>query len=557
MSGYNFSMLTLNLKSKKILIVEDYPAMRKAIEQMLYTLNAQHIVATETGLGAISEMKKNQFDIVLCDYNLGTGKNGQQVLEEARYNKLLPFNAIFIMITAEHNLGMVLGVMDNKPDEYLTKPFNAQQLLSRLQKNFARKRYLASVEREIDKGNFSLATHNCEKLLRNNDPNMRLPLLKLRGELALGTGDLITARSIYEEVLQQRDLPWARLGLGMIAFQQNNYELAITTFEDLIGLYPMMLEAYDWLTKVHEAVGDSYEALEIVHLALDLSPTAILRQKKLAALAEKTENLELAEKAYKAAVKLGKHSVHKSSSDYAGLAKIYVKTNAPTQALQVLDDLHHQFINDPDAELRAAIVETEVYQKLGDEVLARQAFEKALKLNEQFGKNTPRDLCMELVKTCFQQGEPSASEKIIDDMVRQHIDDNQFIDDINKMCSVFNHNALAQNSIQRIRQEVIAINNQGVSLFKQGKFNEALGVFKNAMAQMPNNKTIIINMAKIIVYEMKASGCNEEKILNARNVIKKAIQQGVPYNKIEPLQQEVDKLASEQTAQQRPALERE
>ena len=153
--------------------------MRKAIEQMLYTLNAQHIVTTETGLGAINEMKKSKFDIVLCDYDLGTGKNGQQVLEEAKYHKLLPFNAIFIIITAEQNQGMVLGAMDNKPDEYLTKPFNAQQLFSRLQRNFARKHYLASIEREIDKGNLSLATHNCEKLLRQNDPRMRLPLLKI------------------------------------------------------------------------------------------------------------------------------------------------------------------------------------------------------------------------------------------------------------------------------------------------------------------------------------------------------------------------------------------
>ncbi len=527
--------------------------MRKAIEQMLYTLNAQHIVTTETGLGAINEMKKCKFDIVLCDYNLGTGKNGQQVLEEAKYHKLLPFNAIFIMITAEQNQGMVLGAMDNKPDEYLTKPFNAQQLFSRLQRNFARKHYLASIEREIDKGNLSLATHNCEKLLRQNDPRMRLPLLRLRGELALNTGDFTSAQTIYQDVLQQRDLPWARLGLGIIAFQQNNYQLAISTFQDMIGLYPMMLEAYDWLAKAYEAAGEPLEALDTVNLAVDLSPSAILRQKKLATLADKTENLELAEKAYKAAVKLGKNSVHKSSSDYSGLAKVFLKTNATNQALQTLDDLHQQFINDPDAELRAAIIETEVYKKLGDDTLAEQAFEKALDLNVQFGKHTSPDLRMELAKTCFLHGNPEASEKIIDDLVMRNIDDNNFMDDIKKMCTDFNHNAYVESLIQRTRQDVITINNQGVSLFKQGKFIEALGVFENAIAKMPTNKTIIMNMAKIIVYDMKTSGGSEEKILNAKNVIKKAIQLGVPYNKIDPLQRELVKIVTEQKSRQ-PSL---
>jgi len=546
-------MMTPNLKSKKILIVEDYPVMRKAIEQMLYTLNAQQIVTTDTGLGAISEMKKAKFDIVLCDYNLGTGKNGQQVLEEAKYHKLLPFNAVFIMITAEQNQGMVLGAMDNKPDEYLTKPFNAQQLFSRLQRNFVRKLYLVSVEREIDKGNFALATHNCEKLLRQNDPNMRLPLLKLRGELALNTGDLKTAQSVYQEVLQQRDLPWARLGLGIIAFHQNDYELAIATFQDLIGLYPMMLEAYDWLAKAHEAADDPQEALETVNLALDLSPSAILRQKKLAALADKTENLELAEKAYKTAVKLGKNSVHKSPSDYSGLARIYVKTNAPHEALQTLEELHQQFANEPEAELRAAIIETEVFQKLGDDTLALQAFDKARQLNEQFGKNTPEDLRLELVKTCFMHGDHSTSEKIIADLVRNNIDDPHFIDDINKICTGFNHNAFSENLIQRTRQEVVTINNRGVSLFKQGKVKEALEVFENAFSKMPNNKTIILNMAKIIVYDIKANGSSVEKMLNAKIVIKKAIQLGVAYNKIDPLQQELARLANEQT-DRRPAL---
>jgi DNA-binding NarL/FixJ family response regulator/Tfp pilus assembly protein PilF len=542
--------MKLNLKAKKILVVEDYPVMRKAIEQMLYTLNAQNIMTAESGLAAISEMKKDKFDIVLCDYNLGTGKNGQQVLEEAHYYKLLPFNAIFIMITAEQNQGMVLGAMDSKPDEYLTKPFNAQQLFSRLQRNFARKHYLASIEREIAKGNLSLATHNCEKLLRQNDPNMRLSLLKLRGELALMTDDLSTAQDVYQQVLQQRDLPWARLGLGMIAFQQNNYELAISTLQDLIGLNPMMLEAYDWLAKAHEAAGAPLAAMDTVNLAVDLSPSAILRQKKLATLADKINNLEIAEKAYKAAVKLGTYSVHKSSSDYAGLANVYVKTNAPIQALQTLDELHQQFINDPDAELRAAIIETQVYKQLGDDALAQQAFEKALSLNDQFVKNTPAALGLELAKTCFQQDKLEASEKIIDALVQRNIEDNAFIDAIQQMCAEFNQNSYAENLIQRTRQEIAAINNHGVALFKQGKLTEAIGVFENANARMPDNKAIILNMTKILVFQIKASGGSEDQIMNAKRYIKKAIQLGVPFNKINLLQQELIKLASEHAGQQ-------
>nr|WP_305906617.1 response regulator [Methylomarinum sp. Ch1-1]MDP4519310.1 response regulator [Methylomarinum sp. Ch1-1] len=108
--------------------------MRKAIKDMLGTLEIQNIAEADNGLNALKEIARGKFDVILCDYNLGNGKNGQQVLEEARLRKILPFTTVFIIISSEQAPGMVLGAMENKPDEYLTKPFNALQLLTRLQK---------------------------------------------------------------------------------------------------------------------------------------------------------------------------------------------------------------------------------------------------------------------------------------------------------------------------------------------------------------------------------------------------------------------------------------
>ncbi|MBE0469576.1 MAG: response regulator, partial [Methyloprofundus sp.] len=124
----------LDLKAKKILLIEDYPVMRKAIRDMLYSLDVITLIEAENGQKAINAMQTHKFDIVLCDYNLGEGKNGLQVLEEARFRKLLPSSAAFIMVTAEQLQDRVLSAMENKPDEYLTKPFTAQLLLTRLER---------------------------------------------------------------------------------------------------------------------------------------------------------------------------------------------------------------------------------------------------------------------------------------------------------------------------------------------------------------------------------------------------------------------------------------
>jgi len=109
--------MKLNLSTKKILIVEDYPAMRKAIKDMLHTLEAEYIIEAKNAVNAFTAMSQYTFDIVLCDYKLGPGKNGQQILEEARLRKILPFNTIFIIVTSEQTPGMVLGAMQNQPDE--------------------------------------------------------------------------------------------------------------------------------------------------------------------------------------------------------------------------------------------------------------------------------------------------------------------------------------------------------------------------------------------------------------------------------------------------------
>lgn len=126
--------MKLDLSTKNILIIEDYPVMRKAMRDMLYKLGTRYISEAKDGFTAISAMKKQKFDIVLCDYNLGDGKNGPQILEEARYNKLLSLNALFIIVTAYQSASFILGTIENKPDDYLAKPFNAQQLFRRIEK---------------------------------------------------------------------------------------------------------------------------------------------------------------------------------------------------------------------------------------------------------------------------------------------------------------------------------------------------------------------------------------------------------------------------------------
>jgi len=536
------NLMTANLNFKKILLIEDQAIVRDTIKHILGSLGARHIVEAESGMNGMAAMSDDKFDIVLCDYNLGTGRNGQQVLEEAKHLKLLPLNAIFIMVTGEQHLNMILSALDNKLDDYLIKPFTPQQLSSRLERCIVRKKYLASVDGEIDCGNLYQAIQNCEKLLEQDNKKMCLQLLKIRAELAIKISDFKTAEKIYQDILQERDLPWARLGLGIIAFSHNNYEQAIESFQQIIDQSPTMLEAYDWLAKSYEATGNNEEALSTLIRAIDLSPQAILRQKQLAVLADRIENSEVAKEAYHAVIKLGKNSVHRSSSDYAGLAKAYLKNNSTNEALKTLTDLSRQFHNDPEGEFRVATLEIDIYKKADKETLARQAYDKALNLNTQFGSRISRESRLEMARVCHLYGDTEIAEKILDDLVRANIDDQHFVDSIVEMCTSTISDNYAQNLLHQVNQELLDINNKGVSLFDEGKIAEALAVFEKAIEKMPNNLAIILNMAKIIVHDIKMSKPDPEKLMNAQSHINKAIQLGISHDKIGCIQMELDNI---------------
>lgn len=530
------------LAGKSILIVEDYPAMRKAIRNMLYTLDADRITEADNGENALLAMSRTNFEVVLCDYDLGEGKNGQQVLEEARSRKLIDYSCVFIIIAGEQSASMVLGAMDSKPDEYLAKPFNAQQLFVRLERNLTRKSLLQTIDKEVERGNLSQAIQQCEKLLAGNHKKIRTHLLKMRAELATLVGDFDTGRRIYTDILQERDLPWARLGLGIVDFQIGDLSGAASHFEDLLRAHPLFLEGYDWLSKVYEAEDKLQEVQEVVNQAVDLSPQSILRQKKLAETADKIGNVEVAEKAYKAAVSLGKYSIYKSCSDFTNLAKLYTKTHAAGDALNTLAHMRKEFHNDPEAELRATTLEAELYQNSGDTEKAGLCLEKALLLHQQLGSATPKDLQLDIARGCFLQDQAGRAETILDGLIKTHIDDEQFLDDVRRMQSSVGMANHSEDLIQKTKRALVATNNKGVALYKQGKFKEAMTLFEKAIASMPDNKTIIINMLKITLHDLKASGIDEEKLLRAQALFKKARQIQIDRHKLGILQMEFSNL---------------
>ena len=116
------------MNEKHILLVEDEDHLLKII-QLNLELEGYVVSTAVTGIEALKEFRKNSFDLILLDVMLPE-MNGFDVLEEIRKeNKQLPVLFLTAKGSGEDRIqGLKLGA-----DDYLTKPFNLEELLLRVQ----------------------------------------------------------------------------------------------------------------------------------------------------------------------------------------------------------------------------------------------------------------------------------------------------------------------------------------------------------------------------------------------------------------------------------------
>jgi DNA-binding response OmpR family regulator len=138
---------------KRFLVIDDQPQARDALRTVAQTLGAFAVEFASNYQDAIYRIRNNAPDIILCDYMLGEGRSGQQLLEELRRFKLLLDETIFMMVTGEQSYEQVVSAVELVPDDYIIKPFSPDKLLLRLERIVAKKNFLPTITSKSVKRN--------------------------------------------------------------------------------------------------------------------------------------------------------------------------------------------------------------------------------------------------------------------------------------------------------------------------------------------------------------------------------------------------------------------
>jgi two-component system chemotaxis response regulator CheY len=114
----------------KVLVVDDSGVMRKIIIRSLNAVGVTDTVEAANGQEAVEIFATQEFDMVLTDWNMPE-KSGLEVLQEIRATgSQVPV----IMVTTESQKGQVLAAIQAGVTDYLTKPFEQDQLRAKLDK---------------------------------------------------------------------------------------------------------------------------------------------------------------------------------------------------------------------------------------------------------------------------------------------------------------------------------------------------------------------------------------------------------------------------------------
>ena len=495
-------MTKINYSSLSVLVADDFSNFRNTVSAMLQNLGIVDVEMAGMPDEIIACCERRSFDLVLCDYNLGHERTGQHVLEELRYKKLLTSKTVFIMVSAEASRNIVMSAYDCQPDDYLMKPITAKMLQQRMDRLLIQRRAFSHIYAFIDAGDRQSAIDQLiDMSLEEN--RYAIAAQKLLGQLFFEEGMLDNAEKLYTKALEVRTLDWARLGLARVKQARGDLELAGTWLETIINENPLYLPAYDSLADNWEKKGEGHHMQFTVQQAVDISPMSILRQKKLGDVAQQNNDMATSISALRSTVKLGAHSCYGNAGDHFAFArtvslalerKLDIAPDIANEAIQVLKIAEERYELDESQAAQSFLLEGRLCALEGRRDEAETLLARGAELLE--GSSADISAQLDKVAALLALGKKAEAQELLKALKELYGDDEAALELLDEY--------LDEPASESNRALVAAVNREGIELYNEGRFDEALDCFERARKLFPKHIGIQLNIVQAYVGKMRA-----------------------------------------------------
>lgn len=201
----------MNQKQYRILIVEDDKAIRTLIETALEDAQIAAISAYN-GASAISQVRTQNPDVILLDLGL-PDMDGIQVVDAIRRVTINPI----IIVSARSDDADKIEALDHGADDYVTKPFNVDELMVRVRAAARRVEFYsgkADTATVFENGGLCIHYDSMEVTVRGEVIHLTPIEYRILKLLAQNTGRVLTHSMIIRDVwrcLDQKSVPSLRV----------------------------------------------------------------------------------------------------------------------------------------------------------------------------------------------------------------------------------------------------------------------------------------------------------------------------------------------------------
>ena len=181
----------------RILIIEDEPDLLKSLARALR--EEEYAVDTaEDGEDGIYKSESWDYDAIVLDVMLPK-MDGWQVLKRLRETKQTPV----LMLTARDAVRDRVRGLDTGADDYLTKPFDLDELLARLRVLI--RRGAGKAKSNIEIGPVAIDTAARKVLLNDKEVQLTAREYSLVEFMALHRGEVVTRTMLYEHLFDENE----------------------------------------------------------------------------------------------------------------------------------------------------------------------------------------------------------------------------------------------------------------------------------------------------------------------------------------------------------------
>lgn len=514
----------------RAIVIDDYSGMRNALKLTLSNFGMTKIDLASSAAEAIFKFRNKQYDVILCDFNLGDGRDGQQLLEELRHCGLIQLKTAFIMVTAESVYEKVAATAELAPDDYMIKPFSADVIQNRLENILRRKKAFERVYRCYEDADLEGAIKGCDDVIREK-PKYLIDALRFKGESLNAMGRFEEAEALYKQIIEMRAIPWARLGLSKSLHLQKKNAEAEEILRDVLERSPELVSAYDLLADVCLANKDAAGAQAALQAGVGISARTVRRQQKLGDLAMENNDLDTAHAAFSAAIQKGQHSVFISPTDYGNLCRVQVEQGNSTGAMETLRKGKLALQGSTEGQLVNAVVQSLVHSRAGRADEARRALDEAAQLRGK-GARVEGPLLLDLADSYLSQGRHEEADAVISEVARNAHDSESLLAKAKKLYEAAGRAEEGAKVLAAATSDVRKLNNDGVLLAHKGDFQAAIASLLDACQMAPYNPRILMNGIWVILKSIEQGGMDENMLNKARDLLAEAERQSPGHTRI-------------------------